>query len=56
MTFFVLSSLETVHDTVQYRYCIISLLNRLLKIRLQRHNPLRSYIQEREKLHCKCTM
>ena len=27
MIFIVLSSLETVHDTVQYRYCIFSLLN-----------------------------
>jgi len=27
MIFIVLSSIETVHDTVQYRYCIFSLLN-----------------------------
>ena len=30
MIFIALSSLETVYDTVQYRYCIFSLLNRLL--------------------------
>jgi len=46
--FIVLSSLETVHDTVQYRYCIFSLLYRLLRIRLKRQNPLLSYIQERK--------
>jgi len=52
----VLSSLETVHDTVQYTYCIFSLLNRLLRIKLKRQNPLLSYVREREKVHCKCTM
>ena len=31
----VLSSLETVHDTVQYRYCIFSVLYFLLRIRLK---------------------
>jgi len=61
MIFIVLSSLETVCDIVQYRYCIFSLLNcsllnRLLRIRLKHQNPLLSYIREREKLHCKCTM
>jgi len=35
MIFIVLSSLETVHHTVQYSYCIFSLLNRLLRIRLK---------------------
>jgi hypothetical protein len=60
--FIVLSSTETVYDTVQYRYCIFSLLNRLLRTRLKRQNPLLSYVQEkerereREKVHCKCTM
>ena len=64
MIFIVLSSLETVRDTVQYRYCIFSLLYRLLRIRLKRQNPLLSYVRERErerqrereKVHCKCTM
>jgi hypothetical protein len=54
--FIVLSSLETVHDTVEYRYCIFSLLCRLLRIRLKCQNSLVSYIQESEKEHCKCTM
>ena len=45
----VLSSLETVHDTVQYRYCIFSLLSHLLRIRLKRQNPLLSYVRERER-------
>ena len=40
MIFIVLSSLETVHDTVQYRHCLFSLLYRLLRIRLKRQNPL----------------
>ena len=43
MIFIVLSSLETVHDTVQYRYCIFSLLYRLLRIRLKRQNPFHTY-------------
>jgi len=46
MIFIVLSSLEIVHDTVQYRHCISSLLNHLLRIRLKRQNPLLSYVQE----------
>jgi len=54
--FIVLSSLETVHGTVQYRYCIFSLLYRLLRIRLKRQNPLFSYERKREKEHCKCAM
>jgi len=54
--FIVLLSLESVKCTVQYMYCIFSLLNRLLKIRLKRRNPLLSYAREREKVHCKCTM
>jgi len=56
MIFIVLSSLETVHDTAEYRYCIFSLFYRLLKIRLKRHIPLLSYVREREKVHYKCTM
>jgi len=52
--FIVLSSLETVHDTVKYRYHIFSLLNRLLRIRLKCQKPLLSYVQE--KGQCKCTM
>ena len=49
MIFIVLSSLETVHDTVQYRYCIFSLLYRLLRIRLKRQNPLLSYLRDRDR-------
>ena len=52
MIFIVLSSLET----VQYRYCIFSLLNRLLRIMLKRQNSLLSYVREKEEVHCKCTM
>jgi len=47
--FIVLSSLETVHDIVQYRYCIFSLLYRLLRIRLKRQNPSLLYVRERER-------
>jgi hypothetical protein len=47
--FIVLSSLETLHDTAQYRDSIFSLLNRLLRIRLKRQNPLLSYIRERKR-------
>ena len=54
--FIVLSSLETVHDTAEYRYCIFSLLSHLLIIRLKRQNPLLSYVRQTEKVHCKCTM
>jgi len=39
MMFTVLSSLETVHDTVQYRCCIVSLLYRLLRIRIKVRTP-----------------
>ena len=49
MIFIVLSSLETVRGTVQYRYCIFSLLYCLLRIRLKYQNPLLSYVREREK-------
>ena len=56
MIFIVLSSLETVHDTVQYSYCIFSFLNLLLRIRLKRQNPLLSYVREKKKTHSKCTM
>jgi len=34
MIFIVLSSLEAIHDTVQYRCCICSLLYRLSNVRL----------------------
>ena len=44
----VLSSLETVHDTVQYRYCIFLLISHLLRIRLKRQNHLLSYVRERK--------
>jgi len=50
MIFIVLSSLETVHDTIQYRYSIFSLLYHLLRMRLKRQNPLLSYIGERERV------
>ena len=33
-----------------------SLLYRLLRIMLKRQNPLLSYVRERDKVHCKCTM
>jgi len=49
MIFIVLSSLETVHDTVQYRYRILSLVYCLLRIRLKHQNHLLSYIRERER-------
>ena len=49
MNFIVLLSLEIVHDTVQYRYCICSLLYHLLRIRLKYQNPLLSYVQETER-------
>ena len=45
----VLSSLETVHDTVQYRYCIFALLYRLLRNGLKCQNPLISYVREKER-------
>jgi len=44
----VLSSLETVHDTVQYRYRVILLLSHLLRIRLKCQNSLLSYVRERK--------
>jgi hypothetical protein len=59
--FIVLSTTETIHDTVQYPYYIFLLINHLLRIRLKRQNPLLSYVRERErerekeKIHCKCT-
>ena len=34
----------------------MSLLYCLLRIRLKPQNPLLSYVREREKVHCKCTM
>jgi len=49
MIFIVLSYLETVHDTVHYRYCIFSLFYYLLRIRLKRQNPSLSYVRERER-------
>ena len=45
--FLLLSSLET----VQYRYSILSLFYRPLRIRLKRQNPLLSYVQDSEKVH-----
>jgi len=50
MIFIVLSSLKTVHDTVQYRYCIFSLLYRLLRIGPKVRIPFFfSYVQKRER-------
>jgi len=49
MIFIVLSSLEAVHDTVQYRCCIFSLLYHLLRIRLKHQNPLLLYIRDGER-------
>jgi hypothetical protein len=46
--FYCLSSLETVNDTVQYRYRTFSLLSRLLRIWLKRQNPL-LYTYERDR-------
>ena len=46
--FIVPLSLKIVHDTVQYRYCIFSLLYRLLRMKLKRQNPLRPYIREKK--------
>jgi len=43
----VVSSLGTVHDTVQYRYRIFSLFNRLLRIKLKGQNLLLSYVRDR---------
>jgi hypothetical protein len=42
MIFIVLSSLETVHDTVHCRYCRFSLLYLFLRIRPKRQNPFLS--------------
>jgi hypothetical protein len=50
MIFIVLSSLETVHVTIEYRYCIFSLLNRLLRIRLK-HQESFTYLRERERMY-----
>ena len=55
MIFIVLSSLETLHDTVQCRYCIFSLFNPLLRIRLKSQDLLLSYVRERKytaNVHC----
>jgi len=49
-------ALETVHDTVQYRHCIFSLIYRPLRIKLKRQNSLLSCVRERERVHCKCTV
>jgi len=49
MIFIVLSSLETVHDTVQYRYYIFSLLYLLLSIRPNLRIPyFHTYDRERK--------
>jgi len=59
MIFMVLSSLETVHDTVQYRYSIFFIALSSLEIRLKRQNLLlfirmreRERERERENVHC----
>jgi hypothetical protein len=46
MIFIVLPFLETVHDIVQYMYCIVSLLYLLLRIRLKCQNPLLACVRE----------
>jgi len=46
---------STIHEVMKNREKI-SLLYRLLRIRLKHKNPLLSYVREREKVHCKCTM
>jgi hypothetical protein len=49
MIFIVLSSLETVHDTVQQRYSILSMLYSLLRIRLKVRSPyFHTYERERK--------
>ena len=48
MIFIVLSSLEIVHDTVQYRYCMLWLFYRLLRITLKHQYHLLSHVRERE--------
>ena len=45
----VLPSFVTVHDTLQNRECIFSLLYPLLRIRLKRQNPLLSYVRQKER-------
>jgi len=49
MLFIVLPSLETVHGIVQYRYCIFSLLSRLLRFKLKRQNHFLSYVRQGQK-------
>jgi len=56
MTFTVLSSPETVRDTVQCSYCIVSLRYRLLRIRLKLQNPSLPYVRDRQKVHCIITL
>jgi len=56
MTFIVLSSLKTVHDTLKYRYFIFSLFCHLLRIRLNRQSFTYILTREREKVHCECTV
>jgi hypothetical protein len=46
--FIVLSSLETVHDTVQYRYCIFSLLHHLMRIWLKPESLTFIWMREKE--------
>ena len=49
MIFIALSSLETTHDTVQYRYCIFSLLYLFLRVRLKVRIPyFHTYDRERK--------
>jgi len=43
-----MTSLETVHDTVQYMDCVFSLLDPLLRIRLKCQIPLLSYVRDKK--------
>jgi len=54
--FIVLPSIETVHDTVQYKICIFSLLYRLFRIRLKHQNPLPLLVLERQRERDKSTL
>ena len=56
MIFIVLSSLETVHDTVQYRYCIFFIVQSSLEDKAKTSESLNFVLRAREKIHCKCTM
>jgi len=57
MIFIVLSSLESVHDFVQYRYCIFFIALPSLEGYVKTSESLTFIcMRETEKVHCKCTM